>query len=149
MTRRARAALMLVLGVNGLAGVGPVTALAARTVASPFELTFELDDSVPPSIAVSRARLSRLQRSRGAYSLRLGLVIRDDVQRNPVGYTVVVNSGALALARKVGTTASGRVSLALRLRPLGGTVRSIRLVVTAIDPAGNKASLSRTMRLPR
>jgi hypothetical protein len=104
---------------------------------------------VAPSIAVSSAKLSRLRRPAGEYSLRLRLVIRDDVAGNPVGYTVVVKRGAVELAHKAGTTASATVSLTLRLRPLGARVRSIRVVVTTIDPAGNRASLTRAVRVRR
>ena len=128
MSRRSTAALILVV-----AGLGTVAALASP-------------DDVPPSISVSSARITELRRPPGAYSLRLRLVIRDDVEGNPVGYTVVVRRGVVELARKVGTTASGRVSLALRLRPTGAGVGPIRVVVSAIDPAGNKASLTRTFR---
>jgi hypothetical protein len=146
VSRRPRGVLILVLGVIGLAGT--FAALDARTATgSTTFAAFAAEDTVPPSIAVLSTELFRLRYPRGVYSLRLRVVIRDDVGGNPVGYTVVVRGGTLALARKIGTTASGTISLVLRIRPRRPS-RSIRVVVTAIDPVGNKASLTRTVRLP-
>ena len=144
MPRRSRGVLILVLGVIGLAGTFDARTAAGSTAVAGFAA----EDTVPPSIAVSSTKLSRLRYPRGVYSLRLRVAIRDDVEENPVGYTVVVKGGGLALARKIGTTALGTISLALRIRPRHAS-RSIRVVVTAIDPAGNEASLTKTVRLPR
>lgn len=147
MSRRSRGVLILVLGVIGL--VGKFAALDARTAAGSTTFAgFAAEDTVPPTIAVLSTKLVRLRHQRGAYSLRLRLVIRDDVGGNPVGYTVVVKGGSLALARKIGTTAFGTISVVLRIRPRRAS-RSIRVVLTAIDPVGNEASLTRTVRLPR
>jgi hypothetical protein len=136
--------LILVLGVLGFAGTFETHPAAGSTRFAGFAG----DDTVPPSIAVLSANLSQLRHPGGVYSLRLRVLIRDDVDRNPVGYTVVVKGGRLTLARKIGTTAFGTVSLALRIRPRRAS-RSVRVVVTAIDPVGNEASLTRIVRLPR
>ena len=147
MSRRSRGVLIIVVGVIGL--VETFAALDARTAAGSTTFAgLAADDTVPPSIAVLSTKLIRLRYPGGVYSLRLRVVIRDDVDGNPVGYTVVVKGGSLALARKTGTTASGTISLALRIRPRRAS-RSIRVVVTGIDPAGNEASLTRAVRLPR
>jgi hypothetical protein len=147
VSRRSRGVLILILGVIGL--VGTLAALDARTAAGSTTFAgFAAEDTDPPSIAVLSTKLFRLRSPRGVYSLRLRVVIRDDVDGNPVGYRVVVKGGSLALARKIGTSAFGTISLALRIRPRRAS-RSIRVVVTAIDPVGNEASLTRTVRLPR
>jgi hypothetical protein len=147
MSRRSRGVLILVFGVIGL--VATSAALDARTAGGSVTLAgHAVEDTVPPSIAVSSTKLVRLRHPRGVYSLRLRAVIRDDIAGNPVGYTVVVKGGGLALARRIGTTAFGTLSLALRVRPRRAS-RSIRVVVTAIDPVGNEASLTRIVRLPR
>ena len=147
MSRRSRGALILVLGVIGL--VGTLAALDARAVASSTTRSgFAAEDTVPPSIVFLSTELFRLRSPRGVYSLRLRVVIRDDVDGNPVGYTVVVKSGRLVLARKIGTAAAGTISLALRIRPRRAS-RSVRVVVTAVDPVGNESYLTRTVRLPR
>lgn len=128
-----RAFLVVVLGMNGLVGTRPAV--------DPY-------DAVAPSIAVSGVTFSRLGGMRNADFLRLRFVIRDDVATNPVGYTVVVRRGVVELAQAVGTTASGIVSLALRIRPLHASPCSIRVAVAAVDPAGNRAALVRSVELP-
>jgi hypothetical protein len=106
-------------------------------------------DDLAPAIDISRATAAKLRRPAGAYTLKLALALRDDVEDNPVRYTVIVKGGGLELARKVGSTASGTVSLTTRVRPNSTRVRTIRLQLTASDPVGNESSISRVVRLPR
>ena len=83
------------------------------------------------------------------YSLRLVVAIRDDVDGNPVGYAVTVKGNGSALGRKVGSTASGAVTLTIRVRVPNSRLRTIRVQVTATDPIGNERSLARSLTLPR
>ena len=105
-------------------------------------------DSVAPAIAISSVRAIKLRRPAGAYSIRLALSLRDDVDGNAVSYTVTAMGGRTELARAVGKT-GGSVSLALRVRPATTKVRSLLLKVTAADPVGNEARMARTVKLPR
>jgi hypothetical protein len=106
-------------------------------------------DAVAPTIAVVSAKATKLGRPAGAYSLKLTLMIRDDVEGNPVAYTLTVVGGGAELARKTGTTASLSVSATIRVRPASKRVRTLRIQVTATDPVGNEASYARSIKLPR
>ena len=106
-------------------------------------------DTVAPTLSVATARATKLRRPAGAYSLRLVLGIRDDVEDNPVGYAVAVRGKGIELARKVGSTASGTVSLKLRVERPDATVRAVRVQVMAVDPVGNERSIAQSVKLPR
>ncbi len=106
-------------------------------------------DSVAPSIGFSSATLAKLRKPIGAYTLRLVLAIRDDVEGNPVGYAVVVRSNGLELNRRIGSTASPSLSMKLKLEPQNRKARAVQIEVTAIDPVGNESSATRSLRLPR
>jgi hypothetical protein len=105
-------------------------------------------DSVAPAVAISSVRAIKLRRPAGAYSIRLALSLRDDVDGNAVSYTVTATGGRTELARAVGK-ATGSVSLAFRVRPATTKVRSLLLNVTAVDPVGNEVRMARTVKLPR
>lgn len=139
MRRRSSSwAAALGVGLAALLGVGTVVGEGLPD-----------SDPIAPSIAVSSAKVTKLRRPVGTYSLRLVLAIRDDVEDNPVGYAVIVKGGGLELARRVGSTASVTVRIAVRVRPPSTRVRRITFRVTALDPVGNESSLTRSLTLPR
>ena len=105
-------------------------------------------DTVAPTVAFSRATARKLRRPAGAYALRVGITLRDDVAVNRVWYTLHASAGGVELARRIGTTRTGAVSLTLRIRPPAGA-RTVRLALTGADPFENEASVSRALRLPR
>ena len=78
-------------------------------------------DTVAPTIAIASARAVKLRRPAGAYSIKVALALRDDVEGNPVAYMLRVTQtrahGLIVLASKEGTTASGSVSTTLRVVP--------------------------------
>jgi len=106
-------------------------------------------DAIAPTVVVSSAKVTKLQRPAGAYSIRLALSIRDNVEGNAVAYTVTATSGGASLANRFGTTASGTVSMTLRVRPPSTRARTIVLRIRATDPVGNEGSVSRAVKLPR
>jgi len=112
-------------------------------------------DAVAPTIAITSATATKLPHPKGAYVLRVGIALRDDVTDNPVSYTVracaytvYACDGVVELARRVGTTGAKAVSMKLRIRHPGGT-RTVHLQMTGEDPVGNAVSLHRTVKLPR
>jgi hypothetical protein len=111
-------------------------------------LGFVDDDAVAPTIGFTSATMVKLRRPLGAHSLRLALTIRDDVEGNPVGFEVVVRSQGAQLGRKVGSTASGSVSLRVRVR-IPAATRAVQVEATAVDPVGNQSSAARMLKLPR
>jgi hypothetical protein len=113
-------------------------------------------DTVAPTIAIASARAAKLSRPAGAYSIKLALALRDDVEGNPVSYTLRVTTagavrfgGGRELANESGTTESGSVSTTLRVSPPNKRARSVQLRLSASDPVGNEVSLVRPLRLPR
>jgi len=105
-------------------------------------------DSVAPSIAIPTATATKLRRPSGAYALKLALALRDDVDGSSVSYTLRVTAGGVELARKFGTAESATLALNVRIRP-SARVKAVRLQLSAEDPVGNEARLSRSLRLPR
>jgi hypothetical protein len=103
---------------------------------------------VAPSIAIPTATATKLRRPSGAYALKLVVALRDDVEGNPVSYTLRVTAGGVELARKFGTATSTTLPLHLRVRP-SARVKAVRLLLSAADPVGNEATFSRSLRLPR
>ena len=108
---------------------------------------FADNDAVAPAIAISEAKVTKL-RPAGAYSIRLAVSIRDNVEGNEVAYSVTATSGGATPANTVGSTASGRVSMTLRVHPRS-TARTVALRIRTTDPVGNESSLSRSVKLPR
>jgi hypothetical protein len=108
-------------------------------------------DAVAPTIAISSANAAKLRRPAGAYSIRLALGLRDDVEGNPVSYTLRVTTihRGIELARKFGTTTNPTRPLTLRIRPPNPQTKAVRLQLAAEDPIGNASSLSRALKLPR
>jgi len=103
-------------------------------------------DANAPEIKVSRANATKLRRPRGAYTVRANFYARDNVDGNAVTYRVAVTSAGVELARKTGKTTSGRVSVALRIRPPARS-RTVRLEIDLSDPLGNQRRFTRSLRL--
>ena len=109
-------------------------------------------DTVAPTIAIASARAAKLRRPAGAYSIKVALAVRDDIEGNTVAYVLRVTQTRahrlIVLASKEGTTASGSVSMTLRVVP-GKRVQTLQLRVSGSDPVGNEVSLVRPLKLPR
>jgi hypothetical protein len=73
---------------------------------------------------------------------------RDNVAGNPVSYRVAVTSAGIELTHKGGASTSGRVSIALRIRPPART-RGVRLEIDLSDPLGNGRRFARSLALRR
>ncbi|MCI0635877.1 MAG: hypothetical protein L0206_18460 [Actinobacteria bacterium] len=110
-------------------------------------------DTVAPTIAIASARAAKLRRPAGAYSIKVALALRDDVEGNTVAYMLRVTQTRahrlIVLASEEGTTASGSVSTTLRVVP-DKRVRSVQLRLSGSDPNGNAGmSIVRSVKLPR
>ena len=106
-------------------------------------------DTVAPRIAITSVRATKLRRPVGAYSIKVALALRDDVEGNPVSYRLrVATLRGIELARRFGTATTGAVSMTLRIGPHAGA-RTVRLVLTGSDPVGNEVSITRSLKLPR
>jgi hypothetical protein len=114
-------------------------------------------DPTPPSLAITSASATKLRRPAGAYSIHVTFSLRDDVEGNPVAYSLSAKSGPrnpgnrrlFELASKEGSTAFGTVSTKLRVFPSSKRVRSVQLQLSASDPNGNEVSITRRLKLPR
>ena len=123
--------------------LGVVHGLEPETIAP------TIGDTVAPTIAIASARAAKLRRPEGAYSVKLALALRDDIEGNPVSYELwVVTARGKELAWRFGTATTGAVSMTLRIRPPDGA-RLVRLQLAGDDPVGNMASVSRALKLPR
>jgi hypothetical protein len=118
----------------------------------------ELDD-VPPALAISSATATKLRRSNGAYSVQVALALGDDVEGNPVSYTLRAaihpstrspgwTPEGFELTRESGTADAETVSMTLVVRP-PARAKSIRLHLVASDPVGNERGISQALKLPR
>jgi hypothetical protein len=126
----------------------------------PFRATyhgFADADAVAPSLAFTSASATKLRRPAGAYSIRLVLALRDDVEGNPVAYRLMLKEGPEHprdrqlwwIDTREGSTASGSVSMKVRVFPSSKRVRSVELRLTGSDPVGNEVSITRWVKLPR
>jgi hypothetical protein len=106
-------------------------------------------DRTPPSISITSARATKVRRDPGSYLVRVALVLRDDVEGNPVAYSLKATEGPWYLDSTSGTTASGSVSTTLRVLTSSTRVRSVNLHLLASDPVGNEGLIVRSLRLPR
>jgi hypothetical protein len=126
----------------------------------PFRTAFQgfVDpDAVAPSLAFTSASATKLRRPQGWYTIRVALSVRDDDEGNPVAYRLTVREGPehprdrrlLDLASEEGRTASGSVSVTLRILPSSKRVRSVALLLIGSDPNGNEMMIARSLTLPR
>jgi hypothetical protein len=107
-------------------------------------------DAVAPTITLSRATATKLRRPAGAFTIRLLLALRDDVDGRPVYYTLrVATLGGTELARRFGMATTPALPLTLRINPRNVRVNAVWLELDAEDPIGNASSLSRWLKLPR
>lgn len=105
---------------------------------------FDVD---PPSIRLN-AGATELRRPAGSYALRVGLTVPNEAAGATLAYSVEVAAGGATLGERVGTTTSGKATLALRIKPARRT-RRVKVSVDVSDPVGNKSSSARTVTLPR
>jgi hypothetical protein len=104
-------------------------------------------ERTPPEIHISRTRVAKLRTPPGSYVLRLTFSVRD-APGNLVRYRIAVVGKGRFLASRLGATRSGSASAAIRVRP-SRTVRTLRIAITASDPQGNAATVSRSVTVPR
>jgi hypothetical protein len=109
------------------------------------------EDAVAPTIDFSSVKVKKLPRPAGAYSLDVGIALRDDVEGNPLSYLLRVTptTSPRELARSFGTTRDGTASMTMRVRYYKPPKRAVLLRLTASDEVGNESSVNRVLRLPR
>ena len=108
-------------------------------------------DAVGPTITVASAKLTKLRRPVGTYSLWLRISMRDKDRGARLTYTVGVQptSGELPyLVEKNGSTSAATVTVTVRFRPASGA-RTAVVDVDAEDPVGNVRRTSWRLKLPR
>jgi hypothetical protein len=107
-------------------------------------------DAVPPSIAVASAKASKVKGTKHIYTILLALDLRDNVEGNPVTYTVIVKRVGTAGVRLASASgeAIGVISIPLRVRRPYASAKTVLIHVTAVDPVGNESSLEATVKLP-
>jgi hypothetical protein len=119
-----------------------------------FRSTFQgvvAEDAVAPTIALASTQASKIKGTKSIYTIPVALDVRDNVEDNPVAYTVIVmrESGVGPwLAWKSGE-AIGGISFELRIRRPNGRVRAVLIRTTAVDPVGNESSLDTRVKLPK
>jgi hypothetical protein len=101
-------------------------------------------DADPPTIESFAATVRKLRQRVPAYTLRIGLTARD--ASLPISYAVDLRAGRTLLDLKRASTASGRATITVRIRP-PRAARSVRILLTASDVLGNETSTSRAFRL--
>jgi hypothetical protein len=101
-------------------------------------------DADPPTIESFTATVRKLRQRVPAYTLRIGLTARD--ASLPISYAVDLRAGRTLLDLKRTSTASGRATITVRIRP-PRAARSVRILLTASDVLGNETSASRAFRL--
>jgi hypothetical protein len=108
------------------------------------------EDAVAPTIGFSSLEVTKLRRPGGAYSLKLEIALRDNLEGNPVSYTLRVTpaTSARELASSFGTTQAGAVSVTMRTPRVYG-LRAMLLRLTASDEVGNESSVSQVVKLSR
>jgi hypothetical protein len=109
--------------------------------------TSAIAERTPPEIDISRASVAKLRTPPGSYALRLTFAVRA-APGSLVRYRIAVVGNGRFLASRLGATRSERVSAMLRVRP-AKTVRRLRIAITASDPQGNAATVSRSVSVPR
>jgi hypothetical protein len=124
-----------------------------KDVSVTFRRTFQgvaAADAVAPTIGLA-AKAFKVKGKKGVYTISVALDFRDDVEDNPVSYTVSVrreNGAGPWLASKLGE-AIGSISSEFRVRRPNGRVRVVLIRTTAVDPVGNESSLDATVKLPK
>ena len=109
---------------------------------------FVTADAVAPSIAFTDASATKLRRPAGAYSIRVSLSLRDDIEGTTVVYRLRVREGPehprdrrLALLEEKEGSTAGSVSTMFRVFPSSKRVRSVQLLLSGSDPVwGNEVS---------
>lgn len=102
-------------------------------------------DTAPPTIAVTRARATKLRRPKRTYLVRLRLSLAGEAAAVSYEVTIADPRNKREVFR-VGESSTGAASLAVRLRPTART-KTLAIAVTATDAVGNAAHLSKTLRI--
>jgi hypothetical protein len=134
---------------KGTAVLDTVSGDPANHITTSFDETWVgvIDfDVTRPTVSISQARATQLQRPKGAYVVRIAFSARDGAAGNAVSYSMIASGGG-AFVRRSATTTSGAVSIRFRVRPEKGT-RRLRLTLAASDPVGNETRLVRRLSLP-
>jgi hypothetical protein len=106
-------------------------------------------DVSPPTIGVSSSSARKLSRPKGAYALRLVVVLSDAGGGDRFSYILKVADPRKPLnflAYKTGETTMSKATFALRVRPAKRT-RVLRLEIDASDAVGNESTFAKTLRL--
>ena len=98
-------------------------------------------DAVPPTFAAT-ATSKKLRKPTRTYTIRTVL----NAQEGQIAYSVDIRAGKSFLAFKQGTSASGRMTVALRIRAPKGA-RNVQVIVTVTDAVGNESTTTRAVRL--
>ena len=120
----------------------------------PVRTTFQgvvAEDAVAPTIGLASVQTSKVNGKKDVYVISAVLDLRDDVEDNPVSYTVSIRRGSGAgpwLASTSGETKGG-ISFELRIRRPNAGVRAVLIRTTAVDPVGNEGTLDFPVKLPR
>ena len=101
-------------------------------------------DADPPVIQTFTATARKVRSRPRTYALRIVVAMRDSAA--PMSYSAAVRIGRSFPALKRGSTASGRATVTVRIRP-PRTARSLRIELTAEDAVGNETRAARTVRL--
>jgi hypothetical protein len=99
-------------------------------------------DATRPVLSISQASGRRLTRPAGAYNIRIAFTSRD---QSSVSYDLTL-SGSGVFVHRAGPAASGKVSMAFRVRPRK-SARTLRLTLSVQDPVGNETKTVRRLRL--
>ena len=105
-------------------------------------------DVSPPTIGLSSSSARKVNRPKGAYTLRVALSLKD-AEGDLVVYTVQVvdpRKPVHVLAYRVGQTRTGSATLTVRVKPAKRT-RTLQVKIDASDAVGNESSLAKTVRL--
>jgi hypothetical protein len=105
-------------------------------------------DADPPALSLT-ATATKLKLPKRTYSLRMGLVVRNEAPGARVTYSLIVQSRGRYVSggSRHGSTTTGRAAFALRITP-PRTARAVQLSVRSSDPVGNESTTSRLVRLP-
>jgi hypothetical protein len=105
-------------------------------------------DADPPALSLT-ATAAKLKLAKRSYSLRVGVVVRNEAPGARVTYSLIVQSRGQYVSggSRNGSTTAGRAAFALRITP-PRPARTVQITVRASDPVGNESTTSRLVRLP-
>jgi hypothetical protein len=138
-----------------LRGKGTFTSTRLSGGADPATITFRSTwdgpadfDATPPLVALTKSSVRKLKRPKNAYDIRLTVSLTD-AGGGPVSFVLqLADPGhpATTFAYKVGKTASGSVTKAIRIKVPKKT-RRIRVGLEASDQLGNTSTFAKVISL--